>query len=377
MDAEVLIIGAGPAGLGAAYELKRGGLRPTLIDQAPEAAASWRNRHDQLRLNTHRRFSGQPGRPIPRRYGAFPTRDQYVAYLSDYAIQLGLPIYFGQRAVRIDRATGRGWVVHTDQDDIHCQQVIVATGSDRVPYLPEWPGRESFQGEFIHASNFHHADQYVEKSVLIVGAGNSGVDIGNNLSRVAIKPSWISVRSGPTIAPQYIWGIPTHPILVWSRWLPIKIQDFTTALVSRIFLGDLRKYGMPAPVKGAITRQREDGVTISIDHGFVEALKTGRFSVLPEISSFSSKAVHLVDEHSLEPDAVICATGYRLGLEDLVGHLGVLDERGRPRFYADQADPDFPGLWFFGLNSSIYGNMYIRRAEARRLARAISFARRG
>jgi cation diffusion facilitator CzcD-associated flavoprotein CzcO len=128
---------------------------------------------------------------------------------------------------------------------------------------------------------------------------------------------------------------------------------------------------MPAPPKGAVTREREDGVTISVDNGFVAALKAGRFRVVPQIRTFSAQAVHLADGRTLQPDAVICATGYRLGLEGLVGDLGVLDGHGRPRYYADQCSADFPGLWFFGLNASIYGNMYIRRGEARRLARAI------
>jgi cation diffusion facilitator CzcD-associated flavoprotein CzcO len=371
IDAQVLIVGAGPAGLSAAYELKRRGAQPYLIDQAADVAASWRKRHDQLRLNTHRRFSGQPGMPIPRRYGAFPKRDDYVAYLNEYASLLGLPIHFGLQAIRIERAPGGGWIVNTNQGDIHSRHVIVATGSDRVPYTPEWPGLEQYQGEFIHASQFRRASDYAGQSVLIVGAGNSGIDIGNHLSQVPIEPSWIAVRSGPTIAPQYIWGLPTHPLLVRSRWLPIKVQDLTTALVSRVFLGDLRKYGMPAPPKGAVTREREDGVTISVDNGFVAALKAGRFRVVPQIRAFSAQAVYLADGRTLQPDAVICATGYRLGLEGLVGELGVLDGRGRPLFYADQCSADFPGLWFFGLNASIYGNMYIRRGEARRLARAI------
>jgi hypothetical protein len=111
---------------------------------------------------------------------------------------------------------------------------------------------------------------------------------------------------------------------------------------------------------------------LAIDNGFVKALKAGRFTVVPEISSFSEQAVHLIDGRTIHPDAVICATGYRPGLESLVGHLDVLNERGKPRFFADQASSDHPGLWFFGLNTSIYGYLYTRKHEAPPLAHKIA-----
>ena len=111
---------------------------------------------------------------------------------------------------------------------------------------------------------------------------------------------------------------------------------------------------------------------LAIDNGFAKALKAGRFTIVPEISSFSEQAVHFIDDRTIEPDVVICATGYRPGLELLVGQLEVLDERGKPLFLADQASDDHPGLWFFGVNSSIYGKNYVRKKEARRLADNIS-----
>jgi hypothetical protein len=250
--------------------------------------------------------------------------------------------------------------------------VIVATGPERQPHTPEWSGQETFQGEFIHAAEFRHADNYIGKKILIVGAGNSGVDIGNHLSEVAIGTSWVSVRNGPTIVPAYVFGISAHIPFMWLKPLPIKVQDFMVVMLGLIFLGDLRKYGLPKPPVGAVTRNKQDGVIFSIDNGFVKALKAGRFTVVSEISSFSEHAVHLIDGRTVQPDAVICATGYRPGLESLVGHLDVLNERGKPRFFADQASGDHPGLWFFGFNTPIYGPIYSRNNEAPPLAEKIA-----
>jgi len=372
MDSDVLIIGAGTAGLTVAYELLKRGIQPLIIDEAEEVGSSWRRRHDQLRLNTYRPYSSLPGMPLPKSYGVYVRRDDFISYLEEYSSNLEQPIRFGIRAEKIRHNGGDSWLVDTNQGEIRARHVIVATGPERQPYTPDWPGRETFKGEFIHAADFRHADDYIGKKVLIVGSSNSGVDIGNHLSNVAIGPSWVSIRSGPTIVPAYVFGISAHIPLMWLRPLPIKMQDFMVALLARIFLGDLRKYGYPKPPAGAITRDREEGVTFGVDNGFVKALKTGRFMIVPEISSFDGQIVHLIDGRTIDPDAVICATGYRPGLETLVGHLGVLNERGKPRFYADQASIDHPGLWFFGLNSSIYGYLYARNREAPRLVGKIA-----
>jgi len=377
MNSDVLIIGAGTAGLSATYELLKRGIQPLIIDEAEEVGSSWRRRHHQLRLNTYRPYSSLPGTPIPRSYGVYVKRDDFISYVEQYAESLEQPIQFGVRAEKIRRDGKEGWLVDTSQGEIHARHVIVATGPEHQPYTPEWPGQDTFQGEFIHSADFRHADDYIGKKVLIVGSSNSGVDIGNHLSNVAIGPSWVSIRNGPTIVPAYVFGISAHIPLMWLRPLPIKIQDFMVAMLARVFLGDLRKYGYPKPPAGAITRDRKEGVTFGVDNGFVKALKAGRFTVIPEISSFSEQAVHIIDGSTIEPDAVICATGYRPGLESLVGHLDVLDQRGKPRFYADQASINHPGLWFFGLNSSIYGYLYARRHEAPPLAEKIARSLQG
>lgn len=372
MNSDVLIIGAGTAGLTAAYELLKRGIQPQIIDEAEEVGSSWRRRHDQLHLNGYRAYSSLPGAPLPRRYGAYVRRDDFISYLEEYTADLKQPIRFGVNARKIRRNGDGRWLVDTDQGVISARHVIVATGPERQPHTPEWPGQETFQGEFIHAAEFRHSDNYIGKKILIVGAGNSGVDIGNHLSEVAIGTSWVSVRNGPTLVPAYVFGISAHIPFMWLRPLPIKVQDFMVVMLGLIFLGDLRKYGLPKPPVGAVTRNKQDGVIFAIDNGFVKALKAGRFTVVSEISSFSEQAVHLIDGRTVHPDAVICATGYGPGLESLVGHLDVLNERGKPRFFADQASSDHPGLWFFGFNTPIYGPIYSRNHEAPPLAEKIA-----
>jgi hypothetical protein len=123
---------------------------------------------------------------------------------------------------------------------------------------------------------------------------------------------------------------------------------------------------------GAFTRQAADGVTIAVDDGFARALKAGRVAMKPGIDRLDGPQVRFADGTSCAPDVVICATGYRPGLEQLAGHLVTLDRHGMPPFTGAASSPRHPGLWFFGLDRSIYGNMHVHRRQARQLGRAIT-----
>ena len=133
VDELVVVVGAGPAGLAAVWAAGRAGLDPLVVDQADSVAASWRERHDHLRLNTHRMFSHQPGARIPRRCGPFPARDEYVACLQDYAV--GMRLQLGTRVHRIDRA-GAGWELRLDSASLRAAHVVIATGPDAEPVMP-------------------------------------------------------------------------------------------------------------------------------------------------------------------------------------------------------------------------------------------------
>ena len=369
---KVLIIGAGAAGMALADALNKKGISPIVIDEADHIGSSWRRRHDQLRLNTHRRYSGQLHKPLPKSFNDYPSKDDYISFLTEQAAELGSIIRLGVKAQRIT-ANGSQWHVSTSDGILEAEHVVIATGSDRVATLPHWSGLGSYQGELIHAADFGDAKAFAGKKVLLVGIGNSAVDVGNHLSNVGIEQSWVSVRTGSHIIPKYIFGVPAHLLLVAAlKWLPISLQDALIVGISRLILGNLNKYGLPRAPKGPVSRAIEDDIIVAVDAGFVKAIKKGLFKVVDVIDHFSDSAVHLVDGTTLKPDVIICATGYRLGLETLLEDLDMLDKKGKPKYIADQANPAHPGLWLFGLNSSIYGNMYTRLSETKRLADRIA-----
>ncbi len=278
MDERVVVVGAGPAGLAAAWAIRRVGVDPLIAEKAGVVAASWRARHDQLRLNTHRMFSHQPGVRIPRRYGPFPARDEYVAYLERYAA--GLRIRFGAAVGRIDRA-GPGWQLDLGAGSLSTAQVVVATGPDAEPVMPRWPGMAGFPGTLIHSGQFRNTGEMAGRDVLVVGPGNSGVDLLNHLVRSDAARLWLSARSGMNITPLRLAGIPLHPVSLAGRRLPRRIQDANVRMVQRLAFGDLRRHGYPRSELGAVSRLAAQGVTVAVDDGFVRALKAGRVTVKP------------------------------------------------------------------------------------------------
>ena len=216
----------------------------------------------------------------------------------------------------------------------------------------------------MHAGDFRTVADVRGQDVMVVGPGNSGVDLLNHLVPSDAGCLWLSARSGMNIAPARLLGLPLHPVALTGRYLPESVQDANFRVLQRLVFGDLTSFGYPKAELGPFARVAKDNVTAAVDDGFVKALKAGRVVMKPAIDHFEGAEVVFVDGTRCRPDWVICATGYRPGLEPLVGHLVTLDHIGMPPFTGATASAEHPGLWFFGLNRSIYGNMHVRRREA-------------
>ncbi|TIX42364.1 MAG: NAD(P)/FAD-dependent oxidoreductase, partial [Mesorhizobium sp.] len=151
----------------------------------------------------------------------------------------------------------------------------------------------------------------------------------------------------------------------------MRIADAVMATTQRLVFGDLTKFGLPpAPIGGA-SRLSADYTAIAADDGAVRAIKAGTILVVPPLREFTQDGIILNDGRLITPDIVIAATGYRTGLEQMVGKLGVLDGKGVPLFNGGDADPKLPGLWFTGMRPSIRGCFANARIQARAIAARI------
>jgi cation diffusion facilitator CzcD-associated flavoprotein CzcO len=366
----VIVIGAGLSGLTAAHELAQRGIPVTILEASDRVAEPWHARHPQLRLNIHRYFARLPGHQVPDTDGAFLRRDTIVDYLESYAADLEVPVRFGVKVTGIERA-GAVWQLTTDDQIYQCGHVIFATGRDRIPHMPVWKGRDRFQGELIHAADLGDVTRLDNKRILVIGAGNSGGDVLNHLAQHKPAEVLISVRHGPAIMPTRVFGFPLHRAANLFAALPVVALDPAFRLMQWLFFGNLARYGLTSHPDGGGTRLLRDGVAFAMDDGFVAAIRDGRFKVAGAIAEFRQDTVVFGDGQKLRPDTVICATGYRTGLEPLLGHLSALNDDGVPLHPSGEVDPGNKGLWFTGYRPVFQGYFHAAAASARRIADAI------
>lgn len=367
---EAIVIGAGPGGLASAAMLRGRGIDTLVLDREQQVGSAWRRHYQRLHLHTARETSHLPGYRIPRRYGRWVARDDVVRYLEDYAAHHHLRIQHGVEVSGLDRDRD-GWRVRAaDGSARRARCVVVATGYNHTPYLPDWPGRDGFTGELIHASQYRVAEPYRSRDVLVVGSGNTGAEIAVDLVEGGAARVRLAVRTVPAFVRRQVGGLPNSVVSIGLRHLPPKLADRVIDVASRASTPDLAEHGLPRPPAGVYSRLLADGAVPIIDVGLIAAVREQSVTVVPAVTGFDGDKVLLFDAEPIAPDAVIAATGYTAGLEPLVGHLGVLNARGLPRGTGGR--PALPGLYFTGFTNPISGMFRELAIDARRIARDVA-----
>ncbi|GAA0303119.1 NAD(P)/FAD-dependent oxidoreductase [Streptomyces polychromogenes] len=369
----VYVIGAGPGGLAVAAALRARGVRAVVVERSDSVAASWRAHYERLRLHTTRRLSALPGLAIPRRFGRWVARADVVRYLEKYAEHHELELVTGVEVTRIERAgDGEGWTLHASGGRLLAAgAVVVATGFNHTPHLPSWPGADTYTGRLLHASGYREPSPYAGRDVLVVGVGNTGAEIAVDLVEGGAARVRLAVRTAPHIVRRSTLGWPAQRTGILVRRLPVRLVDRLGALVAKVSVPDLSAYGLPRPTAGLYSRVRQGAIPVQ-DVGLIDAVRTGRVEPVAAVASFEGDRVLLADGTEITPDTVIAATGYRRGLEALVGHLGVLDDRGRPLAHGPRTTAQAPGLYFQGYTNPLSGMLRELSRDARRIARALA-----
>ncbi|MEU2777437.1 NAD(P)/FAD-dependent oxidoreductase [Streptomyces sp. NPDC007162] len=369
----VYVIGAGPGGLAVAYALRARGIRAVVLEKSGSVGASWRRHYDRLHLHTTRRLSALPGLPMPRRFGRWVSRDDVVRYLEKYAEHHELEIVTGVEVSRVERSPGGdGWLLHASGGrQLTGSAVVVATGFNHTPRIPDWPGLDGYRGRFLHAGEYRHAGPFAGQDVLVVGVGNTGAEIAVDLVEGGAARVRLAVRTVPHIVRRSTagWAAQYNSILV--RRLPTRLVDRLARTMAKVSVPDLAAHGLPRPDTGLYSRVKQGSIPV-LDVGLIDAVRRGRVEIVAAVDGFEDGKVALADGTRTSPDAVIAATGYVRGLEGLVGHLDVLDDRGRPLAHGARTPGNAPGLYFTGYTNPISGMFREMARDAEKIAKALA-----
>jgi putative flavoprotein involved in K+ transport len=249
--------------------------------------------------------------------------------------------------------------------------VVVATGYNHTPRIPDWPGRDGFTGEFLHAGDYRSGKAFAGRDVLVVGVGNTGAELAVDLVESGAERVRLAVRTVPHIVRRSTAGWPAQNTAILVRRLPVRLVDRMAGAMARVSVPDLSAHGLPRPDTGLYSRVRQGAIPVQ-DVGLIDAVRAGRVEVVAAVDGFDGAEVLLADGSRIAPEVVVAATGYVRGLEGLVGHLGVLDARGLPVAHGPRSPRDAPGLYFTGFTTPISGTLRELARDAERVARAIS-----
>jgi putative flavoprotein involved in K+ transport len=329
--------------LAVARELgHRHAISALVIEKADAPAVSWRNRYDNFRLNTNGFASHLPGQRIPLSSGRWPTRDDMVGYFDSYVRRQNITLALDCDVNRIDRING-SWRADTSRGEVTAPAIVLATGRYRTATIPPWPGLDGFTGELVHSADFRNAWPFRGRDVLVVGAGNSAADIAVQLAENGARKVWLAVRTPPHLVRRAIGPIPSDVFLELFARVPARLVDPVIARLNRLLWGDLSSYGFGRPPLGLKATVETRGRIPTLADELVSVVRAGRIEVVAAVAALDNDRVILADGTGIATEVIIAATGFEPDLDGLVGHLGVLDDRGDPHggFSTDLGDGMF------------------------------------
>lgn len=354
-SSDAVVIGAGPAGLAACACLTERGVPYLVLERADRVGSAWHRHYERLHLHTTRDESHLPGRPFPSDWPTYVSRAGVAAYLDDYAEAYGIEALLGREVANVRREGGAWAVTTTAGDAFQARHVVVATGFNRRPRVPTWPGMERYEGVIRHSAEYRSGEGLAGEDVLVVGMGNTGAEIAIDLHEHGARPT-ISIRSPVNIVPRDILGRPTAKTALLLGRLPPRVADPIGTFLRRVFVGDLTRYGIETPEVPPLAQLREQGKTPVVDVGTVALIKKGLIRVAGGIDRFEPEGVVLSDGASWSGRHVILATGYDSAVEELIPDAeGLLDPRGHP--VAGSATGRHAGLHFVGFNGYSTGGV--------------------
>lgn len=308
------VIGAGAGGLCAARHLRESGLDVTILEMGSRIGGLWAYDNDSgrspayksLRINSENKVSSYNDFPFPEGTQLYPGTEEMETYFQAYAENFGLSdlIRFNSKVDTIEHQANGYLVKLQDGKELSFDGLVVASGHQCSPRHPEEV--EGFAGDYVHAREYRVPDRYKDKRVLVIGPGNSGVDIAADICTVTEK-TFLAARSPVLIMPRMMFGVPQSRILMKleRHWLPWRIRIWLRTMITRVFHGRMEQWGFRTPN----TRTHPISHPTLISH-----IAWNRIKAKPGLESIEGRTVKFVDGTEESIDAIIAATGYETDL---------------------------------------------------------------
>jgi cation diffusion facilitator CzcD-associated flavoprotein CzcO len=368
---DILVIGAGPAGLAVSACLRREGLEHVVLEREGSVGPAWQKHYDCLHLHTTKSYSGLPMMPWPKTAPRYPSREQVVQYLQAYATRHHVAPCLGVAVNAVRREKDR-FAVDTTAGVMTPRIVVMATGYNGVPNLPSLPGLDSFRGSAIHAAAYKNAAPYKGKRTLVVGCGNSGAEIALDLAEQGVDVAMV-VRGPVHVVPRDMFGRPTQHTNILLSHLPLGLRDVIAVSTVGLVVGDLSRWGIVRPAVGPNRMIEESGRIPILDLGTIAMVKRGKIRVVPAVEEVFADKARFADGAVHPLEAIIFATGYKPGLGRVIeGFDAIADARGRPHRFGEETA--IAGLYFVGFRNPPTGALREIAIEAPRVAMSIRSA---
>jgi dimethylaniline monooxygenase (N-oxide forming) len=371
-DTQVCVIGAGPAGLAVGKALVDRGIDLRWFEKGSMVGGLWRIDNDNggspayrsLHLNSSRLRTQFTSFPMPDDWPDFPSHELMAGYFQAFAERFGLfdHLTFNTEVTAVEPLPGpgdpgaNGWRVRThDGTEVTCRAVVVANGHHATPRVPTFPGR--FDGVSFHAKDYLEPSVFTDRDVLVVGVGNSGMDIACDAATVA-RRVLLATRHGVHVIPKYAFGRPLdHFATPAAAYLPFPVERALMEATLRLAVGRPEDRGLPKPDHRLLSAHP----TVSAE--LLDRVGHGDVVMKPNVAELEGDKVRFVDS-SVEPvDVLVYATGYDVTLpflapEVLAAPGNVLD------VYLRVVPPRRPGLFLVGFVQTVGANIALMEHQA-------------
>jgi dimethylaniline monooxygenase (N-oxide forming) len=372
----VCIIGAGSSGITAAKAMKENGISFDCFEKGSQIGGNWRFNNDNgmssayrsLHINTNRMVMAYSDYPMPEDYPMFPHHSHIIQYFDNYVNHFNIrsDIQFNTEVLDVSRNSDGSFTVKTDKQTAVYQNVIVANGHHWNPRYPEPAFAGTFTGEVIHSHYYKEVEQVRGKNVLVVGIGNSAVDIACEAARTHTGEVVISTRSGATIVPNWLWSIPFDSLASpLASKMPLAIQRLFLGTALRLARGKQEDFGVPKPKRPLLTEHP----TLSQD--LLNLAGRGLIKFKPNIKEFKGKTVVFEDGTQQDFDMIVYATGYKVTFPFLKEATFDISETNDFRLYKKVIHPDYQGLYFLALVQPLGAIMPLAEVQSKWIAKIL------